>query len=101
LGADPAEPEGPLVGAVLAQLARWFGADAVGSWDLLRVDRIAHGQPRADVPFSPKRRVALGDGRYVAGDHRDTPSIQGALFSGRRCGEAVLVDLGVRRSGAP
>ena len=24
------------------------------------------------------------------GDHRDTASIQGALFSGRRCAEAVL-----------
>jgi hypothetical protein len=25
----------------------------------------------------------------VCGDHRDTASIQGALFSGRRTGEAV------------
>ncbi len=37
--------------------------------------------------FSPKRAVELGDGRFVAGDHRDTPSIQGAMFSGHRCGE--------------
>jgi len=26
----------------------------------------------------------------VCGDHRDTGSIQGALFSGRRCAEAIL-----------
>ena len=52
-----------------------------------------HGQPLA-APSTPlKRRVALGAGRYVTGDHRDTPSIQGALFSGRRCGEAVVADL--------
>jgi hypothetical protein len=30
---------------------------------------------------------------YVAGDHRDTSSIQGALVSGRRCAAAVLADL--------
>jgi len=31
----------------------------------------------------------------VAGDHRDTPSQQGALVSGRRAAEAVLRDLKV------
>jgi hypothetical protein len=29
----------------------------------------------------------------VCGDHRDTPSIQGALVSGRRAAAAVLADL--------
>ncbi len=42
----------------------------------------------------PKQRVTLGDGLFVCGDHRDTASIQGALFSGRRCGEAVVAMLG-------
>ena len=74
------------------QLGRWFGG-AVEGWDLLRVDRIAHGQPLARPPFHPKQAIRLGAGRYVAGDHRDTPSIQGALFSGRRCGEAIVADL--------
>jgi hypothetical protein len=37
--------------------------------------------------------VDLGDGLFVAGDHRDTPSIQGALVSGRRAGDAVLPSL--------
>jgi hypothetical protein len=46
-------------------------------------------------PLRPKRRVALADGRFVCGDHRDTASIQGALFSGRRCAQAVLDHLGV------
>lgn len=31
---------------------------------------------------------------YVAGDHRDTSSIQGALVSGRRAATAVLHDIG-------
>ena len=41
-----------------------------------------------------RRAVALGDGLFVAGDHRDTPSTQGALVSGRRAAEAVLAHLG-------
>lgn len=74
------------------QLSGWFGGEVDG-WELLRVDRIAHGQPRSPAPFSPKKRVSLGAGRFVAGDHRDTPSIQGAMFSGRRCGDAVVASL--------
>jgi predicted NAD/FAD-dependent oxidoreductase len=37
--------------------------------------------------------VALGDGVFVCGDHRDTPSIQGAMASGRRTARAVLREL--------
>lgn len=92
VAACPGEEGEDLELAARSQMKRWFGAQ-VDSWELLRRDTIRHGQPLASVPFSPKRRVALGDGRYVAGDHRDTPSIQGAMFSGRRCAEAVLADL--------
>jgi hypothetical protein len=57
------------------------------------VDTIAHAQPDHRPPFVSKRNQSLGDGLFVCGDHRDTPSIQGALFSGRRCGEAVRISL--------
>lgn len=83
----------------LAQMRRWFGG-VVEDWELLRSDRIVHGQPTSAPPFSPKKSVSLGDGRFVAGDHRDTPSIQGAMFSGRRCGEAVVASLAVPPGGA-
>ena len=43
-----------------------------------------------------RRPVDLADGRFVVGDHRDTPSIQGALVSGRRGARAVLDHLGLR-----
>jgi hypothetical protein len=47
------------------------------------------------VPPTPLQRdVDLGDGVFVVGDHRETPSIQGALASGRRGAEAVLAALG-------
>lgn len=77
-----------LVGRVTAQMARWFGT-MTREWELLRTDVIAHGQPRQSLPFDPKQRVDLGEGRFVCGDHRDTASVQGALFSGGRTARAV------------
>jgi len=55
----------------------------------VRTYRIPHGQPGQDAPFSPKKNVSLGEGLFVCGDHRDTGSIQGAMFSGRRTAEMV------------
>jgi hypothetical protein len=78
--------------AVRAQLRTIWGPQ-VDRWTHLRTDAIAHGQPGQRPPFSPRRSVALGDGLFVCGDHRDTASIQGALFSGRRCAEAVASSL--------
>ena len=89
-----------LADAVRRQLRGWWGAQ-VDEWRVLRVDRIPHGQPDSRPPFSPKRLQALGDGLFVCGDHRDTPSIQGALFSGRRCAEAVLAEGTMGTSGQP
>jgi hypothetical protein len=44
------------------------------------------------VPFELRRPVRTAQGLYVAGDHRDTSSIQGALVSGRRAAQALLAD---------
>jgi phytoene dehydrogenase-like protein len=71
------------------QLRAMFGP-SFDSWRHLRTYRIEHGQPDQSPPFRPRQKVALGDGIFVCGDHRDTASIQGALYSGRRCAEAVL-----------
>lgn len=90
--AVPGRADVEVATAVRNQLAWWFGA-SVAHWRTVRVDTIVHGQP-VQAPHSPmKRRVRLGSGRYVCGDHRDTASIQGALYSGRRTGETVLADL--------
>lgn len=87
---DRAATEGvPLHRHVTDQLRGWFGAE-VQDWEHLHTHVIAHGQPDSRPPFSPKRRVVVGDGVFVCGDHRDTPSIQGAMHSGRRCAAAVL-----------
>ena len=71
------------------QLARWFGS-TTSDWEHLRTDVIPHGQPAQRPPFGPKQRVALGGGLFVCGDHRDTASTQGAMYSGERTAAAVL-----------
>ena len=42
-------------------------------------------------PTNLARAVQLGGRLYVAGDHRDTATLDGALKSGRRAAEALLV----------
>jgi phytoene dehydrogenase-like protein len=80
--------------AIRAQLRGWFGT-AVDGWNRLRIDRIAHAQPRQDPGTldPPQRPVRRDAGVWVCGDHRDTASINGALASGRRTGVEVAVAL--------
>ena len=77
------------------QLQTMFGPE-VASWRHLRTYRIAHGQPDQSPPFNPKKKQKLDNGIFVCGDHRDTASTQGALFSGRRCADAVKEFLALR-----
>jgi hypothetical protein len=69
-----------------------FGA-ASSDFTHLRTDVIAHGQPDQRPPLSPRQRVEVGEGLFVCGDHRDTASVQGAMFSGERTAAAVLAGL--------
>lgn len=78
-----------LESTVREQLRSWWGPQ-IDEWKHLASYRIPHGQPDQSPPFAPKQRVQLTESLFVCGDHRDTASIQGALFSGRRCAEALL-----------
>jgi predicted NAD/FAD-dependent oxidoreductase len=51
---------------------------------------VTGAQPAATPPLVHRRPVDLGGGLFVCGDHRDTPSIQGAMASGARTARAVL-----------
>lgn len=77
-----------LTEAVRAQFRRWFGR-VVESWRHLRTDDIPRALPDQSPPLRPKQSVRLANGVYVCGDHRDTGSVQGALFSGRRTAALV------------
>lgn len=75
--------------AVRRQLTAIFGV-STDEWEHVATYPI----PRALVAMPPgvplRQTVALGDGMFVCGDHRDTASIQGAIVSGRRTAKAVV-----------
>lgn len=74
---------------VRRQLAEIWESGAQ-SWELLRRDDIPHALPAQTPPLRVTSSVRVGGGLFVAGDHRDTASIQGALVSGERVARAVL-----------
>ncbi len=74
---------------VRAHCATIYGT-TTAHWSHLRTDAIPQALPAAEPPFDLRRPVALGEGLFVAGDFRGTPSIQGALVSGRRAAAAVI-----------
>ena len=84
-GGPPREQE------VRRTLAEVWDADSA-KWELLRRDDIADALPVQPAPLRTTSPARLGDGVYVAGDYRDTASIQGALVSGERAARAVLTD---------
>ena len=86
--ADPTSEPG-----VRRQLALIYGVDTA-RWDLVTTHAIPHALTAMDPPLNVRRAVALGDGLFVSGDHRDSASSQGALVSGRRAADAVLAHLG-------
>ncbi len=72
-----------------AQLERWFGAD-VTRWSVMGGYPIVHALPLCLHAEWQQSSPRLMEGVYACGDYRETPSIQGALASGRRAAEAVL-----------
>ncbi len=78
---------------VRAQLGQIFRTDA-GSWGLVTRHVRSAALPVARPPLILGREVDLGDGLFVAGDHRESPGIPGAMRSGRRAAAAVLEELG-------
>ncbi len=74
---------------VREQAAQIYGVPA-DRWELVTTHVIAAALPRLPPPLDPRLDARTSAGVFVAGDHRDTASIQGALVSGRRAATAVL-----------
>ncbi|MCM0622306.1 flavin monoamine oxidase family protein [Nocardioides bruguierae] len=53
-------------------------------------DRVPEALPAHRPPLAAARAVDVAPGLWWCGDHRDTPSLQGALVSGHRAASAVL-----------
>lgn len=68
----------------------WMWGSAAAEWELLRRDDIPHALPALPPPMRRRSPSRLGHGLHIAGDHRETPSIQGALVSGLRAARGVL-----------
>jgi hypothetical protein len=84
----------PPTAAMRRSLIDWFGTEA-GAWEELTRYDIPAALPAAGPPLHQLRRpVRVSPGLYVCGDHRDSPSQQGALVSGRRAAQALLADRG-------
>lgn len=62
-------------------------------WEFLASAAIERAVPAMPAKHPLRRTVRIQRGLYVCGDHRDTSSIQGALFSGHRAAAAVVEDL--------
>jgi phytoene dehydrogenase-like protein len=88
-GADEADLESE----VRKQLTSWFGPEVKG-WRHLRTYRIPLALPARKNLEPAALPVRRKPGIYVCGDHRETPSLQGAMASGRRAAEAVGEDWG-------
>ena len=73
-------------------LAQIYGV-GTRSWELAGRYPIPYALPSMVPLLTIRQPVLTADGVFVAGDHRDTGSIQGALVSGRRAATAVLADL--------
>lgn len=80
---------------VRAQLAVMYGV-STQAWEPVRAYAIPYALPAMLPPLDIHRPVALSEWLFVAGDHRDTGSIQGAMVSGRRAADAARKAIGHR-----
>lgn len=94
---DPSADDAALERAAREQLSSWFGAEQVSRWRHLRTYRVPYAQPPqrpSSAPFD--RPVRLASGLYRCGDHTSSPTLNGAMVSGRLAAEAVLEDFRAR-----
>ena len=84
--------DGLNAGRARYQAGLMLGVDP-GMLSAIRHYAIADALPAMISPARLEQPVDLGSGLFVAGDHRQTPSIQGALVSGRRAARAVVAAL--------
>ncbi len=87
----PVQGDAALEAAVRVQLRGWFG-DAVDGWRHLKTFRIPDALPLQTPPVENPRfcEPRRADWLYVCGEYCNAPTINWALYSGRRAAEAVV-----------
>lgn len=83
-----------LVAAARRQLATWWGPQ-VDDWNVVSVHHERWALPLQRPPALTQQQwpVQLDDTLWVCGDHRDTASINGAMVTGQRVGDAISSQL--------
>jgi len=81
---------------VRRELARFWKTDT-RDWELVAHYEIKQSLPLKSVGVKAQHPVAVSDRLYVVGDHRNLPSQQGAMKSGRLAAEEIIRQLGASR----
>ena len=76
---------------VRSHLASLYGVPTSG-WQHVATYPIPDALPAMNPPHLLHKEPRLGNGLYIAGDHRAVSSINGAFASGRLAAEALIVD---------
>ena len=87
--AGPTSSREPPVSAARVQLLQTFGARSE-EWELLTAGVVVEAQPLFTPGMKFQRQRSPEGVSAVVGDHSTTPSIQGALVSGRAGAESLL-----------
>ena len=84
-------PEEGLPTKIQQELMGWFG-ECVAQWCHLRTDLIPEALPE-QAPNGQKYKMGFiqQKGIYVCGDHATSASIEGAVISGKRAAEAIIM----------
>ncbi|MEC8279355.1 MAG: NAD(P)/FAD-dependent oxidoreductase [Verrucomicrobiota bacterium] len=84
-------PQEALLAKVRQELMGWFG-ECVAKWCHLRTDLIPEALPE-QTPKAQKHKLGYiqQKGIYVCGDHTTSASIEGAVISGKRAAEAIIM----------
>ena len=80
--------------SVKKHLSHLFGVNT-DNWQLIKEYKIKEALPAMIPPFSLVSSNQINNDLFVAGDHRVTSSIQGALLSGTNTATLVKVSLGL------
>lgn len=93
VGAASSVSKEELEAQVRKEMSSWYGREVVDEWELLRLYRIPHSQSAQNPDYVFKRNVQISDNLFVCGDHRNSPTVNGALVSGSEAAEKVLTYL--------
>lgn len=80
--------------SIRTHLARLYDTDT-SAWQMLATYPIDYALPSMLPPLEMRKPAQIDDTVFIAGDHRATASIQGAMVSGRRAADAALRQAGI------